>query len=217
MAVISVCFGEGIVQTFKDLGVDYVIEGGQTMNPSTESFVEAIKNVNAKNVIIIPNNSNVIMAAKQAASLVHDVNVEVIKAKTIAQGYASLVNYNPEAGLEENVEAMAEQIEHVTSGEITYSIRDTEIGGVKIKSGDYMGISNGEIIVSTEQRKDALKELLSKIISSDSEVITLFCGKDIEEDKFGEIEELCLAVNSNIDVEIIEGKQDIYSYIIAVE
>ncbi len=217
MAVISVCFGEGIVQTFKDLGVDYVIEGGQTMNPSTESFVEAIKNVNAKNVIIIPNNSNVIMAAKQAASLVHDVNVEVIKAKTIAQGYASLVNYNPEAGLEENVEAMTEQIEHVTSGEITYSIRDTEIGGVKIKSGDYMGISNGEIIVSTEQRKDALKELLSKIISSDSEVITLFCGKDIEEDKFGEIEELCLAVNSDIDVEIIEGKQDIYSYIIAVE
>ncbi len=216
-ALVSVCFGEGIVSTFKELGVDYVIEGGQTMNPSTEAFVEAIKAVNAKNVIIIPNNSNVVMAAKQAASMVSDVNVAVIKAKTIAQGYASLVNYNPEASLEENVEAMTAQIEAVTSGELTYSIRDTEINGVKITSGDYMGISNGEIVVSTAKKDDALKDLLSKIVNDESAVVTLFCGKDVTEDEMKAAEEMCLDINPEIDVELIEGKQDIYSYIIAVE
>ena len=216
-ALISVCFGEGITSTFKELGVDYVIEGGQTMNPSTEAFVEAIKAVNAKNVIIIPNNSNVVMAAKQAASMVKDVNVAVIKAKTIAQGYASLVNYNPEASLDENVEAMTAQIEAVTSGELTYSIRDTEINGIKITSGDYMGISNGEIVVSTAKKEDALKDLLSKIITDESAVVTLFCGKDVTEEEMDKAEKMCLEVNPEIDVELIEGKQDIYSYIIAVE
>ena len=216
-ALVAVCFGDGIVSTFKELGVDYVIEGGQTMNPSTESFVEAIKAVNATNVIIIPNNSNVIMAAKQAAGMVEGVNVAVIKAKTIAQGYASLVNYNPDASLDENVEAMTEQIENVTSGELTYSIRDTEIKGVKITSGDYMGISNGEIVVSTAKKSDALKDLLSKIIDEESAVVTLFCGKDVTEEEMADAEKMCLDINPDIDVELIEGKQDIYSYIIAVE
>ena len=216
-ALVAVCFGDGIVNTFKELGVDYVIEGGQTMNPSTESFVEAIKAVNAKNVIIIPNNSNVIMAAKQAAGMVEGVNVAVIKAKTIAQGYASLVNYNPDASIEENVEAMTEQIENVTSGELTYSIRDTEIKGVKITSGDYMGISNGEIIVSTAKKDDALKDLLSKIIDDESAVVTLFCGKDVSKEEMKFAESACLDINPDIDVELIAGNQDIYSYIIAVE
>ena len=216
-ALVAVCFGEGIVSTFKELGVDYVIEGGQTMNPSTEAFVEAIKAVNAKNVIIIPNNSNVVMAAKQAAGMVDGVNVAVIKAKTIAQGYASLVNYNPEASLDENVEAMTAQIEAVTSGELTYSIRDTEIKGVKITSGDYMGISNGEIIVSTAKKDDALRSLLSKIITEESAVVALFCGKDVTPEEMKAAETMCLDVNPDIDVELIEGKQDIYSYIIAVE
>ena len=215
-ALITVCFGDGIVNTFKELGVDYVIEGGQTMNPSTEAFVEAIKAVNAANVIIIPNNSNVIMAAKQAASMVSDVNVEVIRAKTIAQGYTSLIAYDPEASIEHNVEAMSEQIANVTSGEITYSIRDTEIGGVKIKSGDYMGICNGEIIVSTKEKKDALVNLLKQIIKDDSEIITLFCGVDANIDS-DEIENICLEINPNIEVQVIEGKQEIYSFIIAVE
>ncbi|MBQ3253400.1 MAG: DAK2 domain-containing protein [Acholeplasmatales bacterium] len=216
-ALIAVCFGDGITQTFKDLGVDYVIEGGQTMNPSTEAFVEAIEKVNAENIIIIPNNSNVVMAAKQAASMVKDSNVQVIKAKTIAQGYVSLINFNPDASMEENLEAMTEQIEHVTSGEITYSIRDTEIGGVKITAGDYMGIVDGEIVVSLKERADVLKELLSKTITEDTEVVTLFCGNDVSREKMDIIEDLCLEYNPNIDVEIIEGKQDIYSYIIAVE
>ncbi len=215
--LISVCFGEGIIETFRELGVDYVIEGGQTMNPSTESFVEAIKATNAKNVIIIPNNGNVVMAAKQAASLVEGVNVEVLPAKTVAQGYASLINYNPEGTLEENVEAMTEQIKHVVSGEITYSIRDTEIGGVEIHSGDFMGISNGEILVSTAKKEDCLDSLLSKILSEDSEIITVFLGNDVTDEERAALEDVCLKYNPDIDVEVIEGKQDIYSYIIAVE
>ena len=157
-ALVSVCFGDGIVQTFKDLGVDYVIEGGQTMNPSTESFLEAINKVNAENVIIIPNNGNVIMAANQAASMAKDCNVQVIKAKTIAQGYASLMYFDPEGTMEANVEQMSEAVSNVKSGEITYSIRDTEINGVKINSGDLMGIANGNIVVSTEKKHEALVE-----------------------------------------------------------
>ncbi len=216
-ALIAVCFGDGISQTFKELGVDYVIEGGQTMNPSTEAFVEALKAVNAENVIIIPNNSNVIMAANQAKNLVSGCNVEVLKAKTIAQGYVSLVNYNPEASLEENYEAMSEQIANVTSGEITYSVRDTEIGGVKIQSGDYMGISNGEILVSVKDKSDCLHDLLEKIIKDESEIVTVFVGADVTQEEKDTIEDLCLSFNSDIDVEIVDGKQDIYSYIIAVE
>ena len=216
-ALIAVCFGSGIVQTFKEMGVDYVIEGGQTMNPSTESFVEAIKAVNAKNVIIIPNNGNVVMAAKQAAGLVGNINVRVLPAKTIAQGYVSLINYNPETGIDENVAAMTEQIEHVKSGEITYSIRDTEIKGVKINSGDFMGIADGEIVVSTAKKEDALSGLLEKIIEEDSEIITFFVGADVTEDEKQLVEDVCLNINSNLDVEIIDGNQDIYSYIIAVE
>ncbi len=216
-ALIAVCFGDGIVQTFKELGVDYVIEGGQTMNPSTEAFVSAIKAVNAKNVIIIPNNGNVVMAAKQAASLVRGAKVEVLLAKTIAQGYASLINYNPEASMDENLEAMNEQIKHVSSGEITYSVRDTEINGVKITAGDYMGITDGEIVISVKEEKDALSGLLQKMITDEAEIITFFCGKDAKEEDKANLEKMCLDINPDLDVEIIDGKQDIYSYIIAVE
>ncbi|MBE6137026.1 MAG: DAK2 domain-containing protein [Erysipelotrichaceae bacterium] len=216
-ALVSVCFGEGIVSTFKELGVDYVIEGGQTMNPSTEAFVEAIKDVNADNVIIIPNNSNVIMAAKQAAGMVSDCNVEVIKAKTIAQGYASLMYYDPESDMEANIAQMSEAISNVTSGEITYSIRDTEIGGVKINADDFMGIVNGEIVVSTKEKSDALKSLLESCITEDSQIVTFFCGNDVDPEDFPALEAICGEINSDVEVEIIEGKQDIYSYIIAVE
>ena len=216
-ALVAVCFGDGIESTFKDLGVDYVIEGGQTMNPSTEAFVAAIEKVNAENVIVIPNNSNVIMAANQAAGMVKNCRVEVIKAKTIAQGYASLMYFDPEADMDTNLAQMTEAIENVTSGEITYSIRDTEIGGVKITANDYMGIVNGEIVVSTKKRTDALKSLLDSCINKETQVVTFFYGKDVAKDEVSSLEEICTSMNSNVDVEIIDGKQDIYSYIIAVE
>ncbi|MBD5390469.1 DAK2 domain-containing protein [bacterium] len=216
-ALVAVCFGTGISQTFKDLGVDYIIEGGQTMNPSTEAFVEACHQVNAENIIIIPNNGNVVMAAGQAANLVKDSKVAVLKAKTIAQGYASLMMFDPEQDVETNLANMTEAIEHVKTGEVTYSVRDTEIGGVKIAEGDFMGIANGEIVVSTKKQVDALENLLSRLIDEESQIITFFCGKDVPEEEKETIEDLCLAQNPNIEVEIIDGEQEIYSYIIAVE
>ena len=216
-ALVAVCFGEGISQTFKDLGVDHIIEGGQTMNPSTEAFVEACTAVNAENIIIIPNNGNVVMAASQAANLVKGAKVEVLKAKTIAQGYASLMVFDPESNMETNLEAMMEAVEHVKTGEITYSVRDTEIGGVKIAEGDFMGIANGEIVVSTKKQKDALESLLKTLIDEESQIVTFFCGKDVKDEEKEVLEELCQNVNENVEVEIIDGEQEIYSYIIAVE
>lgn len=216
-ALIAVCFGSGIAQTFRDLGVDYIIEGGQTMNPSTEAFVEACNQVNAKNIIIIPNNGNVVMAAGQAAKLIKGSRVEVLKAKTIAQGYASLMVFDPEESIEANLAAMTEQVENVNTGEITYSVRDTEIGGIKIAEGDFMGIFNGEIVVSTKLQRDALVSLLQNVISEESQIVTFFCGRDATEEEKNELEQLCQNINSSIEVEIIDGMQDIYSYIIAVE
>ncbi len=216
-ALVAVCFGEGISQTFKDLGVDYIIEGGQTMNPSTEAFVEACKEVHAENIIIIPNNGNVVMAAAQAAKLIDNSHVEVLKAKTIAQGYASLMTFDAEQTMEANLEAMSEAVEHVKTGEVTYSIRDTEIGGVKIAAGDFMGIANGEILVSTKNQKDALNGILKSLIDEDSQIVTFFCGTDAKEEEVELLEDMCRTYNSSVEVEIIEGKQDIYSYIIAVE
>ncbi|MDE7095508.1 MAG: DAK2 domain-containing protein [Anaeroplasmataceae bacterium] len=216
-ALIAVCFGEGISQTFKDLGVDHIIEGGQTMNPSTEAFVEACNSVNAENIIIIPNNGNVVMAASQATTLVKGAKVEVLKAKTIAQGYASLMVFDPESDMATNLEAMMEAVEHVKTGEITYSVRDTEIGGVKIAEGDFMGIANGEIVVSTKKQSDALESLLNKLIDEESQIITFFCGKDVKAEEKEVLEDLCQKVNANVEVEIIDGEQDIYSYIISVE
>lgn len=216
-ALVAVCFGDGITQTFKDLGVDYVIEGGQTMNPSTEAFVEACKEVHAENIIIIPNNGNVVMAAAQAKDLVKDAHVEVLKAKTIAQGYASLMVFDAEADIETNMEAMTEAVEHVKTGEVTYSIRDTEIGGVKITAGDFMGIANGEIVISTKKQMDALAGLLKSLINDESQIVTFFCGKDVTDIEVEGLEDLCKTYNDNVEVEIIEGQQDIYSFIIAVE
>jgi DAK2 domain fusion protein YloV len=216
-ALVSACFGDGITQTFKDLGVDLVIEGGQTMNPSTEAFVEACKQVNADNIIIIPNNGNVVMAASQAAELMTESNVKVLKAKSISQGYASLMVYDPEADMETNLEAMKEAVANVKTGELTYSIRDTEISGVKIANGDWMGILNNDIIVSTADKDEALKQLLASLIDEDSQIVTFFCGNDVTKEKQAELESLCTELNSYVEVEIIEGKQDIYSYIIAVE
>ncbi len=216
-ALVAVCFGDGIKKTFEELGVDYVIDGGQTMNPSTEAFVNAIKTVNAENVIIIPNNSNVILSAQQAAKLVDDINIRVLPAKTIAQGYASLMVFDMSLDIDTNAEEMTEAIKNVNSGEVTYSVRDTEINGVKIQAGDYMGIANGKIVVSTTERIDATKSLLKKCINDESAIVTFFYGNNVSYDEVTELESYCIEINSDIEVELIEGNQDIYSYIIAVE
>lgn len=216
-AIVAVCFGEGISNTFRELGVDYVIEGGQTMNPSTEAFVRAIAMVNADNVIILPNNGNVIMAAQQAVDLCPDSEVRVLKAKTVAQGYASLMVFDQTADFDTNCEEMTAAISKVKSGEITYSIRDTEINGVKICANDYMGISDGEIVVSTKERNEAARELLKKRIDDSSEIVTIFYGNDVSEEEAVELEKYCTSLNEDVEVELINGSQEIYSYIIAIE
>ena len=216
-ALLSVCFGEGIKKAFKDLGTDYIVDGGQTMNPATEDFVNAIQNANAENVIIIPNNSNVILAAEQAASLIKGCNVKVLKAKTIAQGYASLIVFDSNNDLETNYKDMTEAIGNMKSGEVTYAVRDTEINGVKIKSGDFMGIARSEIVCSVPSRFEATTGLLEKLIDEETQIVTLFYGNDVSIDEVEQVSAFINQLRSDIEIETVEGKQDIYSYIIAVE
>lgn len=216
-ALIAVCFGDGLKETFKELGVDYIIDGGQTMNPSTEEFVKAVNNCNAENVIIIPNNGNVILSAEQSIRLCENVNIRVLKAKTISQGYASLMAFDSQNDLDTNFNDMSEAIKNVQTGEVTYAVRDTEIKGVKIQAGDYMGIHNGQIVVSVKERIDATKQLLEKCINEDSVVVTIFYGKGASFEEASELEAYAKELNENVDVELISGEQDIYSYIIAVE
>lgn len=215
--IIAVCFGEGIKNAFKELGVDYIIDGGQTMNPPTEEFVKAIKAVHAENVIIIPNNSNVILSAEQAQKISRDEKVRVLKAKTIAQGYASLMVFDGNQTIDKNLEDMANVIQKMKSGEVTYAVRDTEIKGIKISVGDYMGITKGEIVVSTKERLQATKALLEKIVDDETEIVTIFYGVDVKE---GEVEDVVAYIeelNDAIEIEVVDGQQEIYSYIIAVE
>lgn len=216
-ALVAVCFGDGIKQIFTDLGVDYIIDGGQTMNPSTEEFVKAVKACNAENIIIIPNNGNVILSAEQSTKLCDDANIRVLKAKTIAQGYASLMAFDSSNDLDTNYEDMTEAISNVQTGEVTYAVRDTEIKGVKIKAGDYMGICNGEIEVSVKERLDATKILLDKCVNEDSSIVTIFRGVGTPDEEIEELKEHCTELNEDVEVEVIDGNQDIYSYIIAVE
>ena len=216
-ALVAVCFGDGIKGVFTELGVDYIIDGGQTMNPSTEDFVKAVETLNAENIIIIPNNSNVIMAAEQTKKLCEGANIEVLRTKTIAHGYASIMAFDETSSLEENVEAMSAAIANVKAAEVTYAVRDTEISGVKIKSGDFMGILNGEIIVSTEKRIDAVKHVLDSSINEESIIVTIFSGLGVESSEVDELVEYATSLNSEVDVQVIDGKQDIYSYIVAVE
>ncbi len=216
-AVIAVCFGDGIKQTFMELGVDYIIDGGQTMNPPTEDFIKAVRAVNADNIIILPNNGNVILTAEQTLDLVEDSNVRVLKTKTIGQGYAAMMVYDTSNEIDDNIEAMSEVVSEVKTGELTYSIRDTEVNGVKIKKDDFIGITGGKIVVSDKDRKFAIKALVESILDEDAEILTLFYGKDVTDAEAKEIRDHVQALNNEIEVELISGKQDIYSYIVSVE
>lgn len=215
--IISVCFGDGIKQAFKELGVDYIIDGGQTMNPPTEEFIKAVKAVNAENVIILPNNSNVILSAEQTLALCEDQNIRVLKTKSIGQGYASLMVFDNTQEMDDNVEAMSEIVANMTTGELTYSVRDTEMNGVKIAKGDFIGITKGKIVVSLPDRVEAIHGLLDTIIKETSEIVTLFYGKDVSEDEITEVKKYIQSLNEDLEIEVINGKQDIYAYIVAVE
>jgi DAK2 domain fusion protein YloV len=215
--ILTVVNGKGLRDTFKEMGVSCIIDGGQTMNPSTEDFITAIENIKADHIIIIPNNGNVMLSAQHAAQFLEDRSVTVIPAKTIAQGYASLTMFDANQSLEENVEEMKELIASVKTGEVTYAVRDTEFKGVKIKKDQYIGIANGDIIASKDNRKEAVCELVENLLDEESEIITIMYGETVDEK---ELEEIMLSIDSHypdVEVEVIEGNQKIYSYIIAVE
>ena len=217
IALVSVAFGDGIKNTFKELGCTVVINGGQTMNPSTESFVKACEEAHAKNVIIIPNNGNVIMAAEQATKLVEGINVKVLRAKTIAQGYASLMAFDETVDIDANFEEMTEAVSQVKTGEVTYAVRDTSIGGVEIKANDFMGILDGNIIVSKKDRIESTKELLKAAVDEETAVVTIFKGNGVEDSEAEELQNYISTLSEDAECEVIDGKQEIYSYIISIE
>lgn len=216
-AIIAVASGEGIHEAFTELGVDLIIDGGQTMNPSTEAFVHAVESLNAENIIILPNNSNVILSAEQTLDLCPNQAIRVIKTKNIAQGYVSLMAFDSTQEIDENAESMMTLISNMKSGEVTYSVRDTEINGVKIAKDDFIGITKGEICISTKTRQETTEALIKKLVDEDSEIITLFYGKDVNEKELEKIIKFIKKTNADIEVETVNGKQDIYSFIIAVE
>ena len=216
-AVISVCAGDGLRDSFLELHCDYVVSGGQTMNPSAEDMVQAVRKVNAKNVIILPNNSNIVMTAQQTATILEDeVNVIVIPTKTIPQGLSACIMYNPEATLDENVADMTEAVGNVKTGQVTFAIKDTVIDGVEIKANDYMTLVEKNIIDCKDNKLKALKVVLENMIDNDSEIITLICGEDVNDEDVEEIESF-VEDNFDVELEVIDGKQPVYSFIVGVE
>ena len=215
--IIAVASGDGIKEAFSELGVDLIIDGGQTMNPSTEAFVKAVESLNCDHIIILPNNKNIILSAEQTLDLCQDRSIRVLKTKSIAQGYSSLMAFDPSAELDDNFEAMMDIVSNMRSGEVTYAVRDTELYGVQIKNGDFIGITKGEILVSTPNRLETVKALMEDMIDLNREIITIFYGQDIDEDEMDLVVAHAKKLNPDIEVDVIEGKQDIYSYIIAVE
>ncbi len=215
--IIAVAQGEGIKEAFKELGVDYIVDGGQTMNPPTEDFVKAIEQVNAENIIILPNNSNIILTAEQASKLSEGHNVSVLKTKTVAQGYASLIAFDPTISIEENTETMHDVVSNMKSGEVTYAVRDTEMHGVQVKNGDYIGISKSKIMVSSKDRLTTVTKLLESMLTDESEIVTIFFGNGVEQEELEEVINFVSSINKDCEVETIDGKQDVYSYIIAIE
>lgn len=215
-AFISVAMGEGIKNIFEDLGVDFVIEGGQTMNPSTQDIIECINKINAENIFVLPNNKNIIMAANQAAEL-SDKNVKVIATKTIPQGVTAVTMFNPDTDLECNIESMEEAINSVSSGSITYAVRDTEIDSKNIKEGNILGLIEGEIQEVGEDIFVVCGNIISNMVNEDSELITVFYGKDCEEEKVEKFISSLEEKYPNLDIQSYNGQQPLYYFIVSVE
>ncbi|MHC9536855.1 DAK2 domain-containing protein [Dellaglioa sp. BT-FLS60] len=216
IAVISISSGAGVATLFKSLGVSYILSGGQTMNPSTEDIVKAIEATRAKNVIILPNNKNIFLAAEQAVD-VSAVPAVVVPSRTIAQGMTAMLGFNIDSTLEENKDAMIENLDTVTSGQVTIAVRDTTIEGVAIKKDNYMGIIDGNIKVTDNDRKKVAIEMTKKMLNEDSEIITIIVGEDGSEDEAKAIEEAIYTIDEDLEVEIHEGNQPVYPYLISVE
>lgn len=215
-AFISTSMGDGLASIFKDFGVDHVIEGGQTMNPSTEDFMKAIDKIHAKNIFILPNNSNIIMAANQAKEL-SDKNIIVIPTKNIPQAVSALVGFNPEATAEENEVNMVEALSYVKSGQVTFAVRDTVMNGIEIREGNIIGIAEKEMVAAGDEVDEVTSKLVEKLVDEDSAIITLFYGEDVTEEQAEELRGELEEKFEDIDVELYYGGQPLYYYLISVE
>ena len=217
MGFISVSIGAGVNEIFNGLGVDYIIEGGQTMNPSTEDMLNAIDHVNADNIFILPNNKNIVLAANQAASLVEDKKIIVIPTKTIPQGITALINFIPDQSAGENAERMTEELENVKTGQVTYAVRDTVIDDKEIKQGDYMGIGDKSILAVGKDIKSTTEDMVAEMIDEESAIICIYYGEEVTEEDANALGAALEEKYPEVEVEIHFGGQPIYYYVISVE
>ena len=215
-AVIAVCSGNGVRKLFESQGVNRIISGGQTMNPSTADIVDAIKKSGAKNAIVLPNNGNIIMAARQAAE-VSDIPVGIVPSKTISQGLTAMLNFDPDNSVEENVEAMTENLETVISGEITQANRDTQIDDVEVHKNDYLGIVDGKIKVDNVNLISATVETVEKMLNEDAEIVTIIFGRDANQSQAEKVQAELEAKHDDLEFEIHDGGQPVYNFLVSVE
>lgn len=218
-AVITVSSGEGISAYFKELGATYIVSGGQTMNPSSEDFLSAIRKINADNIFILPNNSNIVMAASQAADIASEEgkNVFVIPSKTIPQGIVALMSLDQETDPEENMRNMRYSLKNVKSGEVTFSIRDCELNGIRIQKDDFIGIYEKEIVVGVKDKFVALEQLVDKMIDEESAILTIFLGADVNREDFVASKKAIEEKYPDLNIDVKDGKQNVYSFLISVE
>jgi hypothetical protein len=217
MGFICVSIGDGLNQIFKDLGVDYVIEGGQTMNPSTEDILNAVEQVSAEHVFVLPNNKNIILAANQAAAICEEKHIIVIPTKTVPQGITALINYIPESSVDENTARMTEEIGMVSTGQVTYAVRDTVIDDKEIKQGDFMGIGDSSILSVGKDRDETLFDMLDCMIDDESEIISIYYGADVDEEAAQAASKEAEKRYPDCEIELHYGGQPIYYYVISVE
>ena len=217
MGFITVSIGEGLNEIFKELGADYIIEGGQTMNPSTEDMLNAIDQVNADTVFILPNNKNIVLAANQAKALVEDKEIIVIPTKTVPQGITAIINFVPDADAKSNEETMLDEIKNVKTGQVTYAVRDTHIDDKEIHQGDIMGIGDAGIFSVGQDIAETTLEMLEQLVDDDSELISLYYGQDVTEEEADAFTQEVEKLYPDIDVDVHCGGQPIYYYVLAVE
>ena len=214
---IAVSIGEGMNEIFRELGADYIIEGGRTMNPSTEDMLNAIEQVNAEHIFILPNNKNIILAANQAQALTEDKDIIVVPSKTVPQGITAIINYMPDADAQTNLEAMIEGIGNVKTGQVTYAVRDTHIDDKEIHEGDIMGIGDSGILAVGQSVEETTKEMLAQLVDEDTELISLYYGQDVQEESAENFAQEIEDLYPDVDVDVHSGGQPIYYYVLSVE
>ncbi|EKU43208.1 DAK2 domain-containing protein [Lysinibacillus capsici] len=215
-AIVTIAMGEGVAELLRSIGASYVIEGGQTMNPSTEDIVKAVQEIGAEKVLILPNNKNIVMAAEQAVELL-EIDAAVVPTKTIPQGMAAILAFNPDAAVDVNKKTMSEAFTNVKTGQVTYAVRDTSIDGVEIHKDDFMALAEGKIVLSTPALKDAAEKVIKDLVNEDAEIVTVIYGEDTTEQAASELVAFIEENYPDVEVELFDGKQGLYPYIISVE